>query len=391
LKNFKQSKQNNSEQNASLISRVDSPPVHQQNIIPSKQEQIDREFTTNLPHRILNSRVFKFIVGEGVDGVATEFFVHEEAIAQLSAPLHNLMRGGMTESQAGCTKWDDVSKKTFERFAQFAYTGDYSVPVGERRGPEEWNWEKWKAEANEILENTIPTKREEAPAEDIPKKETNGGWNDLWIPPVKKYKKVKKGSRREEVRLLASPEVIPEDFSAVPPPPSLILASRDKYPERHPFKLSTDFHSLSFSSNLAPRNNYASTCEPSETFDPELSYTSIFIAHATLYILADYRLIESLRTLALYKLHKSLCTFQLSASNAEDVVKLARYVYAEEGGSEGSGKEDGMVGELRALVCRYLAMHALVLVLDEGFMELLAEGGQFVKDFFRFEVQRVVS
>lgn len=29
---------------------------------------------------------------------------------------------------------DDVSKEIFERFAQFAYTGDYSIPNVEKRG-----------------------------------------------------------------------------------------------------------------------------------------------------------------------------------------------------------------------------------------------------------------
>jgi len=34
----------------------------------------------------------------------------------------------MSEGLAGETKWEDVNKGTFIRFAQFAYTGDYSAP-----------------------------------------------------------------------------------------------------------------------------------------------------------------------------------------------------------------------------------------------------------------------
>jgi len=82
---------------------------------------------------IINSRLFKFIVGETSDGVPTEFSVHEEAIAQLSKPLHSLMKGGLSEAQAGCAIWKDVSKETFEPFVQFAYTGDYSIPKTEKR------------------------------------------------------------------------------------------------------------------------------------------------------------------------------------------------------------------------------------------------------------------
>ncbi len=46
----------------------------------------------------------------------------------LSKPLHTLIKGHLSEAQAGCTLWKEVSKETFERFVQFAYTGDYSVP-----------------------------------------------------------------------------------------------------------------------------------------------------------------------------------------------------------------------------------------------------------------------
>jgi hypothetical protein len=84
--------------------------------------------------RIINSRLFKFVVGQDVDGRSTEISVHEEAVAQLSDMLRALMKGGvMTESQTACATWNHVGRETFERFAQFAYTGDYSVPKTETR------------------------------------------------------------------------------------------------------------------------------------------------------------------------------------------------------------------------------------------------------------------
>jgi len=39
-----------------------------------------------------------------------------------------MIKGSLSEAQAGCTTWKEVSKETFERFVQFAYTGDYSIP-----------------------------------------------------------------------------------------------------------------------------------------------------------------------------------------------------------------------------------------------------------------------
>lgn len=78
--------------------------------------------------RLINSRVFTFVVGETTDGSPTEFQVHQQAIAQLSAPLYALTNGGLSEAQDARTTWKEVSKETFERLAQFAYTGDYSIP-----------------------------------------------------------------------------------------------------------------------------------------------------------------------------------------------------------------------------------------------------------------------
>jgi len=68
--------------------------------------------------------------------------------------------------------------------------------------------------------------------------------------------------------------------------------------------------------------------------------------------------------MALYKLHKTLCVFQLDDENVEDIVNLARYAYSE----EGKGLEEG-IGGLRGLVCQYMATNAVVLSHDDGFMD----------------------
>lgn len=54
-------------------------------------------------------------------------------MAKLSTPLYSMMKKGYLESEAGRATWDDVSKETSERLAQFAYTGDYEVPKKEKR------------------------------------------------------------------------------------------------------------------------------------------------------------------------------------------------------------------------------------------------------------------
>ena len=148
--------------------------------------------------------------------------------------------------------------------------------------------------------------------------------------------------------------------------------------------LVTDFTSLEYPL-VAPRNNYESTCEPVTIFEKDHSYSNVFLSHASLYALGDIQLIDTLKALALFKLHKTLCVFQLDARNSRDIVDLARYAYSE----EGKKSVDKGIGGLRNLVCQYMAIHAVELSGDPNFMSLLREGGQVVTDFFKFQLQRI--
>jgi hypothetical protein len=54
--------------------------------------------------------------------------VCEAAFADQSQALRAFMQGTMSEGLAGQAKWEDVDLKSFVRFAQFVYMGDYSIP-----------------------------------------------------------------------------------------------------------------------------------------------------------------------------------------------------------------------------------------------------------------------
>ena len=88
--------------------------------------------------------------------------------------------------------------------------------------------------------------------------------------------------------------------------------------------------------------------------------------------------------MAIHKLHKELCVFQLNDANIVDIVDLARYAYNE----EGKGSEEG-ISTLRGLVCEYMACRTAILSPYTEFTDLLAEGGQFVKDFFKYALERL--
>lgn len=87
---------------------------------------------------------------------------------------------------------------------------------------------------------------------------------------------------------------------------------------------------------LTPRNIHLHTCEPH--FEPDQSYSNMFLAHASLYVLGDVWLAGTLKALAFRKLNKTLCIFKLGDKNIEDIISLARYAYRE----EGRGSEEGI-------------------------------------------------
>ena len=342
----------------------------------------------NFECRIINSRLFKFIVGEKSDGFPTEILVYEEAIAQLSKPMHTLTKGNLSEAQAGCTIWKEVSKETFERFVQFAYTGDYSIP-----DTREWDKvaEPQKGETDALVHRAPSgmSKALESKIEEEEPAEAHDELNELFRghESGKKSKKVKEKKKAKDVRgswggwgtepepstWQGSTTIIQtsqEKGPSTPSPPSLRLST-------------TNFHSLQCPL-LAPLNIHHHTCEPTRHFEPNRSYSNVFLSHASLYVLGDLWLIDALKALAIYKLHKALCIFELDGKNVADIIDLARYAYKE----EGKGLEDG-IGRLRGIVCQYVALHAAVLSLQAVFLDFIEEGGQFARDFVQFAVQRM--
>ena len=312
-----------------------------------------------------------------------------------------------------------MSKETFEHFAQFAYTGDYSILKTEDRNA---------IAKQEKIETSVPTPPTSPKAPNgIPistiqphEKPAAAVENELRDDPVaeklieddgailnypstapKKNRK-KKRAKSEVKSSIPEPEPEPEPVKEpetvqeLPEPQperaesvsvdqeqeAMQAAVREESPEELTHMLTVDFHTLSFPL-LAPRHNYDGTCEPAAYFEKDRSYSKVFLSHASLYVLGSIQLVDSLKALALFKLHKTLSVFELDNENIGDITDLARYAYSEDG-----KKIDEGFGGLRGLVCQYMARHAMELSQDTKFMNFLAEGGQVVKDFFKFQMQR---
>ncbi|KAI1489643.1 hypothetical protein F5X96DRAFT_599630 [Biscogniauxia mediterranea] len=78
----------------------------------------------NLPYEIIAaSKPFRFLVGPDKKA----FMLHADLVAHLSKPLAVLINGKMKEAREGYAELPEVDERTFVRFCQFAYTGDYKV------------------------------------------------------------------------------------------------------------------------------------------------------------------------------------------------------------------------------------------------------------------------
>jgi hypothetical protein len=227
--------------------------------------------------------------------------------------------------------WPDVSRRTFERLVQFAYTGDYTIPKPPRRRVAVNEQEAVESEPSSSTLNEIPAVEEgdELLAEDVPAEEAppaeeyiepasapatdswGGGWHTNQEPapeepteePPAKSWSFSQAAPKKKVKTKKE-----RPFYAVPAPEP----EPEPEPVPEPVPEPTGFASLSFDL-LVPRDNHKDTCEPSERFIPERNYSKVFLSHAKLWAIADIHDIEALKALALYKLHKTLCVFEVSS------------------------------------------------------------------------------
>lgn len=114
-----------------------------------------------------------------------------------------------------------------------------------------------------------------------------------------------------------------------------------------------------------PKYEYegATALEIEENNDVTKEYSEIFLAHARLYVFADYHRIERLQQMTLHKLHQLLSAFQLQKERKGDIVKLLRFCFPED------SKKEGCPDKLKDLIVEYVACHMYQLW-DEEFQEL---------------------
>ncbi|KAK0968441.1 hypothetical protein LTR54_018208, partial [Friedmanniomyces endolithicus] len=257
--------------------------------------------------------------------------------------MDRLVNGAMKEASGRCAEIRDISVEDFTRFCEYAYRGDYAVPV------------------HTIDETRLAAK--------IVEDSSNAGppdhRGDDLDPAVTSI--VVDTAQAESAQGI-------EDWSALqskkPKTPKLSKKSafRTKYHSR--IYLSSDENEAEIANQFKPRCN---------TTD-EQDFTPVFLAHARLYTFARMRMIDNLKALTLQKLHNTLIGFRLYENRVRDIVELARYAYTSEHIPDRT--DDGETDELRNLVVNYIASEFDCIGGAAIFVAFLEEGGEFVGDFW---------
>ncbi|KAL7627928.1 hypothetical protein AAE478_002123 [Parahypoxylon ruwenzoriense] len=256
---------------------------------------------------IAASKPFRFLVGPD----KKEFMMHIELVARLSKPLHTLVKGDMKEAQEGVAEWPEIDEGTFIRFCEFAYTGSYkaAVPASAESDPE------LESKANGSVEVGL-----EPEIDPVGYDEPSG-----YSPPASRRKKYRNGY----------------------------------YVDDTPTK--KDEMWTKFKEDEAGEEN--------PNTEPTADFSEVLLSHARLYALADLYDIDTLMTLCVRKLHRTLKAFNLhNGARATDVAQLIDYSYKNTISKQ--GKQD----KLRNLLATYAACKIEELWSNLYFKDVLESG-----------------
>ncbi|RDH26339.1 hypothetical protein BDQ94DRAFT_178258 [Aspergillus welwitschiae] len=288
----------------------------------------------------ISSPLVTFIVGP----TRKEFTVHSDPLASLSSTLHCLLNDPMLEAKTHHVDWSEVvDEDTFIRLCEYAYVRDYTPPSCTERSYQTLvsasGMAEEQTEAGEWSGKKKGYCSSREPSSDQPPAET----------PCENY--------ADE---LMAPEAEPEE-------------EKKSIWSHH---LRDRFKNLSMQYTNSYDNVLSKTKEkfaPRGNCDPKNDFTPVFLGHTKLYILADKYGIVSLADLVLGKLATTLSCFTLCEDDIGVVAELVRASY-----------QDTMPNDaLSTLVTTYIVSVLGQIGEITGFRELLAEGGDFVVDFWQ--------
>jgi hypothetical protein len=228
------------------------------------------------------------------------------------------------------------------RFAQFAYTGDYSVPT---------------MVVSYQAHQQIQAQKE------------------VEVPPTPFGAFM---SNKDSWNFASTSNLVRKDTKT-----KVVQCSDEEKSQPLSTKHFTTFNKADTYPLLQPRSKFADSCEPEVVAGSEESIDEALLSHNSLYILAEKWGIDSLKALTLFKLHQTLCFFPLDELKVPRIVELARSAYS------GTPDLENGIDELRALTCQYIAANSEVMSESTAFTDLIEEGGAFARDLFKCMLPRI--
>jgi hypothetical protein len=334
------------------------------------------------------------------------------------------MSDGFSETHTGKADFDDVSESTFERFCQFAYTGSYATPVhtidnsvsnsvvqsSAVHPPSDLTNDLPVAMEKEehfvpprpgiIMTNSRTSIPEELDDDLVFGPQTNmvnlTPNNSRWlnrpgktsqypnpslaadsfnerVPSSDRYHvNVRTRQAANGINVSDYPQQPPAEEPATQPPNKPIPNIRQTQLRNSAFN--------DLAASYQPDDKkWSSPCLIRPNKAASEDYTSIFLAHAELYVFGDKYCIETLKLLVLLKLHQTLSSFHLYAERCKDVVELVRCVYDGDHTRDRDIGEEGKSDALRELVLWFAVMKSEELLKCSAFKGLIGEGGEFAQ------------
>lgn len=278
---------------------------------------------------VISSKPFRFIVGPQ----KREFTIHSALVAHQSRALNTLVNGVMQEAQDGYATWEHVDERTFVRFSQYAYTGDYHgaapfLPAS-------------------TTSNTVPN----GPGH--PESSGKLGATTSIVP---------NGAS------LASHPVLSSFFTTNTLPNRASQPVYEPSPPKTPTSTKRDILWDAFENAQCYNLGNHSLSAPRKNTNPREEYAGVFLSHARLYVFADCYGILRLERLSFTKLHRALVAFELYDARIDGIIELLRYCY-----------EDAAPERLRGLVVHFAACHVEKLCKSDDFQTLLEAHGELSK------------
>lgn len=279
----------------------------------------------------------------------------------------------MREAKEQCVSWEDTDEKTFIRFGEWAYTGDYTPGEPEilldasQIAPSQQD----SADAADVAD--VPQDQPmvnslrlllDLSNEDLdgPSTHCNGY---AWGYSTHQYAcTMCKGSHYPS----ACPKcrVHRHTFCAeCRKGPAMASTTH-----RMMYKFDSNDGYISQVAIQTPRVN-EDRCE---------DFTEVYLSHAKLYVLADKYDIPELRQLCLHYLHATLITFNLYPDSIEDIINLVKYAF----------KNTVERDKLRNLLVQYCACCTKDITKSALFQDLVAECPDFGSDMMK-EIGRYIN